>query len=133
MTPGIADVRVGQDEGRPELAIRVDRPKGRDARPDGATASPQTIQTNVAGTTAGAVPASAATSIRSSSGCARTIARQVTDVGDVLLNTPSGQVVPAQNVLAVDRETGPVQIDRKNMERIVRVQRARPKCRSATR
>ena len=23
-TPGIADVRVGQDQGRPELAIRVD-------------------------------------------------------------------------------------------------------------
>jgi len=29
--------------------------------------------------------------------------------------------MPARNLLAVDRETGPVQIDRKNMERIVRV------------
>ncbi len=26
-TPGIADARVGRDEGRPELAVRVDRPK----------------------------------------------------------------------------------------------------------
>ena len=26
-TPGVADARVGRDEGRPELAVRVDRPK----------------------------------------------------------------------------------------------------------
>ena len=26
-TPGIADARLGRDEGRPELAVRVDRPK----------------------------------------------------------------------------------------------------------
>ena len=30
-------------------------------------------------------------------------------------------MVPAQNLLAVDREAGPVQIERKNMERITRV------------
>jgi HAE1 family hydrophobic/amphiphilic exporter-1 len=46
---------------------------------------------------------------------------EVSDVGDVLVSTPSGQVVPARNLLAVDRQTGPVQIDRKNMERITRV------------
>jgi HAE1 family hydrophobic/amphiphilic exporter-1 len=45
----------------------------------------------------------------------------VADVGDVLLNTPSGQVVPARNVMALNRDTGPVQIQRKNMERIVTV------------
>src|SRR4029434_5545676 len=45
----------------------------------------------------------------------------IQDIGDVLVNTPNGQVVPARNLLAVNRETGPVQIDRKNMERIVRV------------
>jgi HAE1 family hydrophobic/amphiphilic exporter-1 len=39
----------------------------------------------------------------------------------VLLSTPTGQVVPAKNVLAVNREAGPVQIDRQNMERITRV------------
>ena len=26
-TPGVADARLGRDEGRPELAVRVDRPK----------------------------------------------------------------------------------------------------------
>ena len=39
----------------------------------------------------------------------------------MLLSTPTGQVVLAKNVLAVNREAGPVQIDRKNMERITRV------------
>jgi HAE1 family hydrophobic/amphiphilic exporter-1 len=39
----------------------------------------------------------------------------------VLVSTPTGQVVPARNLLAVGREAGPVQIDRKNMQRITRV------------
>jgi HAE1 family hydrophobic/amphiphilic exporter-1 len=43
------------------------------------------------------------------------------DVGDVLLSTPTGQVVPAKNVLLLNREAGPVQIQRKNMERMTTV------------
>ncbi len=46
---------------------------------------------------------------------------EINDVGDVLLNTPSGQVIPAKNVMTVNRENGPVQVDRKNAERITRV------------
>jgi HAE1 family hydrophobic/amphiphilic exporter-1 len=118
-TPGIADVRVGQDQGRPELAIRVDRPK---AAMLGLTVNgvAQTIQTNVAGTTAA--------QFREHGNEYPIVVRlreedrgQVTDIGDVLVSTPGGQVVPARNLLAVDRETGPVQIDRRNMERMVRV------------
>jgi HAE1 family hydrophobic/amphiphilic exporter-1 len=39
----------------------------------------------------------------------------------VLLSTPTGQVVPAKNILQVSREAGPTQIQRKNMERVTRV------------
>jgi HAE1 family hydrophobic/amphiphilic exporter-1 len=118
-TPGIADVRVGQDDARPELAIRVDRPK---AAMLGLTVNgvAQTIQTNVAGTTAA--------QFRQRGNEYPIVVRLreqdrelIQDIGDVLVNTPNGQVVQARNLLAVDRETGPVQIDRKNMERIVRV------------
>jgi HAE1 family hydrophobic/amphiphilic exporter-1 len=118
-TPGIADVRVAQDDARPELAIRVDRPK---AAMLGLTVNgvAQTIQTNVAGTTAA--------QFRDRGNEYPIVVRlreqdreQIQDIGDVLVNTPSGQVVPARNLLAVNRETGPVQIDRKNMERIMRV------------
>src|SRR5712691_157137 len=118
-TPGIADVRVGQDDARPELAIHVDRPK---AAMLGLTVNgvAQTIQTNVAGTTAA--------QFRQRGNEYPIVVRlreadreQINDIGDVLVNTPGGQAVPARNLLAVDRETGPVQIDRKNMERIVKV------------
>ena len=119
-TPGIADVRLGRDEGRPEITIRVDRPK---AAMLGMT--PQnvatTIQTNVAGTQAA--------QFRERGNEYPIIVRLrsedregISDIGDVLVSTPGGQVVPARNLLAVGRESGPVQIDRKNMERITRVQ-----------
>jgi len=46
---------------------------------------------------------------------------EVADVGSVLLSTPSGQVIEAKNVMQITRETGPVQIQRKNMERVTNV------------
>jgi HAE1 family hydrophobic/amphiphilic exporter-1 len=118
-TPGIADVQVGREEGRPEIAVRVDRPKAAMLGMSvGSVAT--TIQTNVAGT--------AAAQFRERGNEYPVVVRlreadrqEISDVGDVLLSTPTGQVVPAKNVLAVNREAGPVQIDRKNMERMTRV------------
>jgi HAE1 family hydrophobic/amphiphilic exporter-1 len=118
-TAGIADVQVGREEGRPEIAVRVDRPKAAMLGMSvGSVAS--TIQTNVAGT--------AAAQFRERGNEYPVVVRlreadrqEISDVGDVLLSTPTGQVVPAKNVLAVNREAGPVQIDRKNMERMTRV------------
>jgi len=118
-TPGIADVRLAREEGRPEISVRIDRPK---AAMLGMT--PQyvasTIQTNVAGTQAA--------QFRERGNEYPVIVRlreadrgEVSDVGDVLVSTPGGQVVPARNLLVVGRDTGPVQIDRKNMQRITRV------------
>ncbi len=118
-TPGVADVNIGREEGRPEIAVRVDRPK---AAMLGMSVSSvaTTIQTNVAGTTAA--------QFRERGNEYPVVVRlreadreEISDVGDVLLSTPTGQVVPAKNVLAVNREAGPVQIDRQNMERITRV------------
>jgi HAE1 family hydrophobic/amphiphilic exporter-1 len=100
-TPGIADVRLGRDEGRPEISVRVDRPK---AAMLGLTVSgvATTIQTNVAGTTAA--------QFRERGNEYPVVVRlrepdreQVSDVGDVPLSTPSGQVVPAKNVSAEPR------------------------------
>jgi HAE1 family hydrophobic/amphiphilic exporter-1 len=118
-TPGLADVNIGREEGRPEIAVRVDRPKAAMLGMSvGSVAT--TIQTNVAGTTAA--------QFRERGNEYPVVVRlreadreEIADVGDVLLSTPTGQVVPAKNVLAVNREAGPVQIDRQNMERITRV------------
>jgi HAE1 family hydrophobic/amphiphilic exporter-1 len=118
-TPGLADVNIQREEGRPEIAVRVDRPKAAMLGLS-VTSVATTIQTNVAGTTAA--------QFRERGNEYPIVVRlreedreQIADVGDVLLSTPSGQVVPAKNVMLVNREAGPVQIDRKNMERIARV------------
>ena len=118
-TPGIADVNIGREEGRPEMSVRVDRPK---AALLGLTVSgvATTIQTNVAGTTAAQFRERGneypvVVQLRQAD------REEVGDIGDVLLNTQGGQVVPAKNVLAVTRDAGPVQIQRKNMERITNV------------
>jgi HAE1 family hydrophobic/amphiphilic exporter-1 len=118
-TPGIADVRIGREEGRPELAIRVDRDK---AALFGLTVSDvaNTLRTNVAGTQAAFY--------RERGDEYPIIVRlreedreRVADVGDLLVSTPGGQVVQARNLLAIRPESGPVDIERKNQERIARV------------
>jgi HAE1 family hydrophobic/amphiphilic exporter-1 len=118
-TPGIADSRVGREEGRPEIAVRVDRDK---AALLGLTVTgvAETIRTNLAGTQAAM--------FREAGNEYPIVVRlrpedrgEIAAVGDVLLSTPKGVVVPAKNVMVTAREQGPVQIDRKNQERIQRV------------
>jgi HAE1 family hydrophobic/amphiphilic exporter-1 len=117
--PGIADVRLGREEGRPELAIRVDRDK---AAALGLTVSgvANTLRTNVAGTQAAL--------FRERGMEYPIIVRlreedrsRVSDIDSLLVSTPSGQVVQAKNLLQVAPESGPVEIERKNQERISRV------------
>jgi len=118
-TPGIADSRVGREEGRPEIAVRVDRDK---AALFGMTTTgvANTIRTNLAGTQAAM--------FREAGNEYPIVVRlreedrdELASVGDVLISTPQGQVLPARSVMATSREQGPVQIERKNQERIQRV------------
>ena len=118
-TEGVTDVRLSREQGRPELAIRVDRPK---AAMLGLSVSgvAETIRTNVAGTQAAM--------FRERGNEYPIIVRlreedrgAVRDIGDVLVQTPGGQVTPARTVLEVAPQAGPVQIERKNQERIARV------------
>ncbi|MFA5911114.1 MAG: efflux RND transporter permease subunit [Vicinamibacterales bacterium] len=118
-TPGIADSRLQREEGRPELAVRVDRDK---AALLGLTVTgvANTIRTNVAGTQA-AMFRDAGNEYPIIVRLREEDREEVAEVGDVLLNTPSGQVLPAKNVMIIDRDTGPVSIERKNQERVQRV------------
>jgi HAE1 family hydrophobic/amphiphilic exporter-1 len=118
-TPGIADSRVGREEGRPEIAVRVDRDK---AAMLGLTVTgvANTIRTNLAG--------SQAAMFRTEGKEFPIVVRlreedrgEIASVGDVLISTPAGQVLPAKNIMVTGREQGPVQIERKNQERIQRV------------
>ena len=118
-TPGVANPQIGRQEGRPELAIRVDRPK---AALLGLTVSgvANAIRTNMAGTQAAVFRERGKEFpiiVR-----LREEDRQRSDsVNDVLISTPSGQVQPAKNLLTIETQRGPTQIDRKNQERIARV------------
>lgn len=116
---GIANPQIGREEGRPELAIRVDRPK---AALLGLTVSgvANTIRTNISGTQAATfrergkefpiiVRLREEDRMRSDS------------VNDVLISTPTGLVLPARNILDLNAQTGPTQIQRKNQQRIAYV------------
>ena len=118
-TSGVADSRVGREEGRPEIAVRVDRDK---AAMLGLTVTgvANTIRTNLAG--------SQAAMFRTEGKEFPIVVRlreedrgEIASVGDVLISTPAGQVLPAKNIMVTGREQGPVQIERKNQERIQRV------------
>ena len=118
-TAGVTDVRLGREAGRPELSVRVDRPK---AALLGLTVSgvANTIRTNVAGTQAAFFRDRGneypiVVRLREADRAA------VRDVGDVLITTQSGQVTPARSVLTIQSQDGPQQIERKNQERIARV------------
>lgn len=121
-TPGVADVRLGRDEGRPELAVRIDRQKAALLGMSQTTIA-NTIRTNIAGTQAAF--------FRERGNEYPIVVRlrdadreQVSDVNDVLLSTPQGQVMQAKNLMDLTTGTGPTQIERKNMERITRVNAA---------
>jgi HAE1 family hydrophobic/amphiphilic exporter-1 len=118
-TPGVKGARIGREEGRPELAVRVDRPK---AALLGLRQSDvaSTLRTNVAGTTAA--------QFRERGFEYPIIVRlreedrsRVEDVDDVMLSSGQGQVLQAKSLLDVRTQKGPVQIERRNQERITRV------------
>jgi HAE1 family hydrophobic/amphiphilic exporter-1 len=117
--PGIANPQLGRDDGRPELAIRVDRPK---AALLGMTVAnvANTIRTNISGTTAA--------QYRERGYEFPIVVRlreedrdRVESVNDVMISTPQGQVLPAKNLLDLQSQTGPTQINRKNQMRITNV------------
>jgi HAE1 family hydrophobic/amphiphilic exporter-1 len=118
-TPGIANPQLGREEGRPELTIRVDRPK---AALLGLSVQgvANTIRTNISGTQAA--------TFREKGKEFPIIVRlreedreRAESVNDVLISTPQGQVLPARNVLDLRPQTGPTQIQRKNQQRITQV------------
>jgi HAE1 family hydrophobic/amphiphilic exporter-1 len=117
--PEIRNARIGRDDGRPELALQIDRPK---AAVLGLTVSgvASNIRTSVGGTQAaffrqGGNEYPIIVRLREED------RQRVEDINDLLINTPQGQVLQAKNVLALRQQTGPTEIQRKNQERILRV------------
>jgi HAE1 family hydrophobic/amphiphilic exporter-1 len=117
--PGVADARLGRDEGRPELSVRVDRAKAA-LLGVSATTVANTIRTNIAGTQA-ALYRQAGQEYPIIVRLKEDQRQAVGDVSDVLVSTPQGQVLQAKNLIRVEDAVGPVQIQRKNQQRIAYV------------
>jgi HAE1 family hydrophobic/amphiphilic exporter-1 len=117
--PEVRDVRISRDDGRPELAILVDRPK---AALLGLSVSnvADSIRTSVGGTQA-AFFRQAGNEYPIVVRLREEDRNRVDDINDILIGTPQGQVLQAKNLLALRNQTGPTEIQRKNQERIVRV------------
>jgi HAE1 family hydrophobic/amphiphilic exporter-1 len=118
-TKGLADVRLAKDDARPELALRVDRDK---AAILGLTVNQvaTTVRTNIAGTQAAFYRERG----REYPIIVRLRAedrQRIDNVNDVLVSTPTGSLVQAKSLMRVDNERGPVEIERKNLERVTRV------------
>ena len=118
-TPGVADPQLSTDPGRPEYGIQVDRPK---AALFGLTMTnvATTIQTNIAGTQA-ALYREGGNEYPIMVRLREEDRSEVNGVGDILVSTAQGQVIPVKNLLTLTRQTGPMQVQRKNQERITTV------------
>ena len=96
--PGIADARLGRDDGRPELAVRVDRAKAalvRRQRHDGRQHDSDQCRRHAGGDRSARGGKEYPIIVR-----LREDERQfTTDVEDVLVSTPQGQVLPAKNLM----------------------------------
>ncbi len=117
--PEVRNARIGRDDGRPELAIQVDRPKAA-LLGLSVTGVANSIRTSVGGTQAAF--------FRESGNEYPIVVRlreedreRVEDLNDLSIGTPTGQVLQAKNLLTLRNQSGPTEIQRKNQERIIRV------------
>ncbi len=117
--PEVRNARVGRDDGRPELAIQVDRPKAA-LLGLSVTGVANSIRTSVGGTQAAY--------FREGGNEYPIIVRlreedrgRVEDISNILLSTSEGKVIEAKNLMTVRNQAGPTEIQRKNQERIIRV------------
>jgi HAE1 family hydrophobic/amphiphilic exporter-1 len=118
-TPEVRNARVSRDEGRPELAIQVDRPKAA-LLGLSVTDIAESISTSVGGRQA-AFFREAGNEYPIVVRLRQEDRQRTEDVNDVLISSPTGQVLQAKNLMHLRNQAGPTEIQRKNQERIIRV------------
>jgi HAE1 family hydrophobic/amphiphilic exporter-1 len=117
--PEVRNARITRDDGRPELAIQVDRPKAA-LLGLSVTGVANSIRTSVGGTQA-AFFREAGNEYPIVVRLREEDRERVEDLNDLLIGTPQGQVLQAKNLLSLRNQAGPTEIQRKNQERIIRV------------
>ncbi len=117
--PGLTDVRIARDPGRPERVMRINRDKIAQLGLSMQQVA-EIIETNLAG--------SRATVLRESGREYDIVVRLaepdrelLADVDQVSLVSAAGETVPLRNVVEMSATRGPVVIDRKDQERVIPV------------
>lgn len=117
--PGVPEAQISREPGMPEMLIRVDRLKA---------ASMGLNVSDIADALETAVGGRRTSMFRQEGDEFNILVRlqerdrlRLDQVGQIPLVTPSGQTIPASSVLRMDRQEGPVMIERADQERIVAV------------
>jgi hydrophobic/amphiphilic exporter-1 (mainly G- bacteria), HAE1 family len=117
--PGLSDVRVSRDPGRPERVVEIDREKiARLGLTMGDVAS--VVETNLAGTRATVLRREGKeydVFVRLAEGDRG----ELTDLEQITLVAPGGVTVPLASVARVVAARGPVIVERKDQERVIYV------------
>ena len=117
--PGTTYVRLIQEEGKPELQVRIDREK---AAALGLNVSQilNTVQTAIQGTVAtrfreGGEEYDVRVRLREED------RRAPSDLGEISFTAPSGARISLKNVARIERDIGPLEIERRSQERVLTV------------
>jgi HAE1 family hydrophobic/amphiphilic exporter-1 len=117
--PGVVDVDVQRDAGVPQQEVRVDREKLADLGLSVRDVS-DVIETAFAGSRAGEYRVGG-NSYRILVQLADAEQRSIDEVLDLTMGTPDGGVVALRNLVESERGRGPLIIERRNQERVVKV------------
>jgi hydrophobe/amphiphile efflux-1 (HAE1) family protein len=122
--PLLTDVQISREENYPELDVVVDREKAGVLGVNEQQVAQSVLSSMVGNTQFAPIPFTDPTTgneyfvnVR----LADQFRSHVSDLGDVFLRTPGGQSLPLSTIAQVTRGSGPVQITRKYLQRIVDV------------
>jgi len=118
--PGVTDVELSREAGVPQQEVQVDRAKVADV---GLSVREVTrvLETAIAGSRAGEYRAGG-NSYRILVQLADAERRSIDEVLDLTLQTPTGERVALRNLVETAASRGPLIIERRNQERLVKVQ-----------
>lgn len=118
---GLTDVEISRDEGKPELRVLIDRDKASLLGLNVATIA-NTVQIAIGGEAEKAAKFRAGGEEFDIYPRLREEDRQrIEDLGLLFIKSPSGKQIRLSNVARIEEATGPVRIERKGQQRIVKV------------
>jgi hydrophobe/amphiphile efflux-1 (HAE1) family protein len=122
--PLLTDVQISREENYPELDVRVDREKAGQLGVS-ETQVAQSVLTSLVGNTQFApvpfIDGKTGNQYYVNVRLDDRYRSHVEDLGDVFVRAPNGSLVSLANIATVERSSGPVQINRKYLQRIIDV------------